>query len=226
MENKKFLIIGGTHGIGKQIVENLEASGNTVITLARSASAQHQCDVLDFTEPLPEIHDSIEGLVYCPGTVNIKPLAQISFDEFKTDWEINALGAFRVIKEYFQNLKKAEKAAILLFSTVAVKQGMPYHSSISSAKGAVEGLTLSLAAELAPKIRVNAIAPSITDTPLVEKILTSETKRESLAKRHPLQKIGTPEDIAKAAEFLLSDDSSWITGQIIGVDGGLGSLRI
>ncbi len=142
------------------------------------------------------------------------------------EFQLNALGAFRVIQQLANRLKAAGNASVVLFSTVAVTQGMPYHASSAMAKGAIEGLTRSLAAELAPSIRVNAIAPSLTDTPLASRILSSDERREASAQRHPLKRVGTPLDIAQCATFLLSDQATWITGQIIGVDGGMGSLKL
>jgi NAD(P)-dependent dehydrogenase (short-subunit alcohol dehydrogenase family) len=170
--------------------------------------------------------DKLCGLAYCPGTIRLRPFARLTEDEFLEDYRINLLGAVAVIKGCLNSLKKADHtAAIVLFSTVAVGTGMPFHASIASAKGAVEGLTRSLAAEFAPRIRVNAIAPSLTDTPLAKALLADESKRTAAADRHPLKRTGTPRELAEVAHFLLSDSASWITGQIISVDGGMGAVR-
>ncbi|MEM1281968.1 MAG: SDR family oxidoreductase [Chlamydiota bacterium] len=224
--SNRILVVGGTHGIGRVLKDLLVEQGDEVITIARSEGVSFQCDVVNFDQELPNIEGPLHGLVYCPGTVDLKPFGQLSLEDFKRDWEVNALGAFRLLQNYLPQIKQADFSSIVLFSTVAVKVGMPFHSSISAAKGAVEGMTRSLAAELAPKIRVNAIAPSLTDTPLVEGLLSSDAKRQALGKRHPLDRVGNPEDIAKAAAFLLSEDSSWVTGQVIGIDGGMSTLKV
>lgn len=225
---KNYVIIGGASGIGKGIAEKLLAKGNRVITVSRRESsetggAEHiSADIMsggDFELPA-EIH----GLAYAPGSINLKPFQRLKDEDFTADLEINLLGAVRAIRKALPALKKAGDASILLFSTVAVQTGMPFHASVASAKGAVEGLTRALAAELAPKIRVNAIAPSITDTPLASGILSNEKRREASAQNHPLKRVGEVEDIASTAEWLLTG-AGWVTGQIIKVDGGLSALR-
>lgn len=230
---KKYLIIGGTSGIGLEITKLLVAKNNQVIVISRQKRnieelnnvIFYSADVTKPIEELPEIDDKLNGLVYCPGTINLKPFKNLKIDDFKYDFEINFLGAVKIINKYLNNLNQTDGASIVLFSTVAVQTGMPYHSSIASAKGAVEGLTRSLAAEFAPKIRVNCIAPSLTNTPLAEKFLNSESKLQSSIDRHPLKRIGNPTEIAELVYFLLSDSSSFITGQIIKVDGGISSIR-
>jgi len=170
--------------------------------------------------------DGLHGVVYCPGTIRLKPIQRLTREDFLEDLQINFLGAVHVIQACLPNLKKSPTgASILLFSTVAVTTGMPFHASIAGAKGAVEGLTRSLAAELAPRIRVNAIAPSLTDTPLAAGLLSSEEKRQAAAERHPMKRIGSAQDIARLALFLLSDDAGWITGQVFHADGGMSALR-
>jgi NAD(P)-dependent dehydrogenase (short-subunit alcohol dehydrogenase family) len=230
---KKYLIIGGTSGIGLEITKLLVAKNNQVIVISRQKRnieelnnvIFYSADVTKPIEELPEIDDKLNGLVYCPGTINLKPFKNLKIDDFKYDFEINFLGAVKIINKYLNNLYQTDVASIVLFSTVAVQTGMPYHSSIASAKGAVESLTRSLAAEFAPKIRVNCIAPSLTNTPLAEKFLNSESKLQSSIDRHPLKRIGNPTEIAELVYFLLSDSSSFITGQIIKVDGGISSIR-
>lgn len=176
---------------------------------------------------LPDITQPLDGLVYFPGTINLKPLHRTTEEEFLQEYKINALGAVSVVQRYLQNLKNAGPTPSIVFlSTVAVAQGMNFHTSISMAKGAVEGLTLALAAELAPTIRVNAVAPSLTASPLAEKLINSPEKLEASGKRHPLRRVGQPEDIANAVCFLLGDQSDWITGQILGVDGGMSTIRM
>ncbi|MEZ4949679.1 MAG: SDR family oxidoreductase [Saprospiraceae bacterium] len=157
---------------------------------------------------------------------NLKPFRSLKAEDFRTDFEINVLGAVKSLSKVEKSLRKNPGSSIILFSTVAVGQGMPYHSSVAASKGAIEGMVRSLAAEWAPVVRVNAIAPSLTDTPLASRLLSTEERREQSAERHPLKRVGSPDDIAAMASFLLSEESSWISGQIIGVDGGMAALRI
>ena len=175
---------------------------------------------------LPLINESIDGLVYFPGTINLKPFNRLTINDFLTDYQINSLGAVAFIQTYLPNLKTGTNPSIVLISSVAVSLGMPYHSSISMAKGAIEGLTKALAAEFAPDIRVNCIAPSLTNTPLAEKFINTPEKLDVSQKRNPLKKIGTPDDLANAIEFLLNSKSNWITGQILAVDGGMNTIKL
>lgn len=230
-DTKNYLIIGGNSGIGKSLATRLIAKNYAVILASRNGTSDPGIKSIVYdslrdelkSESLPE---HLDGLVYCPGSINLKPFHRISDQEFLDEFNINVLGAIRTIRSVLPLLKKSEHASIVLFSTVAVQQGMSFHSSIASAKGAIEGLTRSLAAELAPKIRVNAIAPSLTNTPLAGKLLASDDKKKASDERHPLKRIGEADDIAALASFLLSADSSWITGQIIHADGGLSALRV
>lgn len=228
---KKILVIGGSKGIGQEIVKSLSEEAE-VYAIARSEVFQQtnvksfKVDITSENLPLDELPDQIDGLAYCPGSINLKPFRSFKKEEVLADWEVNYWGAFSAIQQVLPKLKKAEQSSIVLFSTVAVSQGLPFHASIASAKGAIEGLVRSLAAELAPKIRVNGIAPSLTDTGLAEKLLNSDKKRAASADRHPLRRIGNVEDMAKAAKYLLTDDSSWVSGQILSVDGGMSTLRI
>lgn len=229
---KTFLIVGGTSGIGLEVTKILSRN-NRVIVISRTKRNIDGLDNVEFfsaditksIEELPQISDSIDGMVYSPGTINLKPLKSLKLEDFQYDFEVNLLGAVKVINKYFNNLKDAGKSSIVLFSTVAVQTGMPYHASIASAKGAIEGLTRSLAAEFAPNIRVNCIAPSITYTPLAEKLLNNETKVKASEERHPLKRIGSAKEIAELVAFILSDSASFITGQIITVDGGISSIK-
>lgn len=230
---KTFLIVGGTSGIGLETTKIL-SKNNQVFVLARKNKNLDELTNVNFFEAdvtksihqLPQIDTPFHGLVYCPGSINLKPFKSLKVDDFQNEFEVNLLGAVKVINKYFNNLKSAEKSSIVLFSTVAVQTGMQYHASIASAKGAVEGLTRSLAAEFAPNIRVNCIAPSITNTPLAEKLLNNESKIKASEERHPLKRIGDAGEIAGLVEVLLNDYSSFITGQIIKVDGGISSLKL
>lgn len=225
---KRYLVIGGSSGIGKSIIEKLLDKGYEVVNISRSKPdiegiEHHSFDILSDTIALDD--QPIDGLIYCPGSINLKPFHRLKIEEFQNDLEVNYLGAVKAVQALLPNLKKSESASIVLISTVAVQTGMAFHSSIAGAKGAVEGLTRALAAELAPKIRVNAIAPSIIDTPLASKLLSTDEKMQQLGARHPLQRVGEARDISSLATFLLTEDSSWITGQIISVDGGMGSIK-
>lgn len=231
---KNIVIIGCGQGIGFAAAKILSENHN-VIGISRTESTEiknlniqfHPMDILsgNLNEIIfPEV---IDGLVYAPGSINLKPFNRLSIEDFENDFEVNVLGAVKAIQKLLPNLKKSESASVVLFSSVAAKLGMPFHASISASKSAVEGLTKSLAAELsAQKVRVNAIAPSLTDTNLASTLLSTPEKREASRKRHPLQRVGTADEIAKMVEFLLDENSSWITGQIIGIDGGMSNIKL
>ncbi|AMR34361.1 oxidoreductase [Mucilaginibacter sp. PAMC 26640] len=234
LKNKNILIVGGSSGIGLSLIKHLAIQEANIFNISRNPSAEWpeginhiQADILgDLSAVVDQLPDQLHGLVYSAGSINLKPFQRLTNDDFLNDYKINVLGATEIIRMALKGLKNAGGASIVLYSSVAAKAGMPFHASIAAAKGAIEGLTVSLAAELSTsQIRVNAIAPSLTDTPLAQSLLSTEEKRSSSAKRHPLGKIGKPDDIAFATQFLLSEHSGWITGQIIGIDGGLGALR-
>ena len=229
---KNILLIGGSYGIGNAIAKALQNDANVFIASRTNENLaglniQHisfdaALDTLNTTS-LPSI---IDGLVYCPGSINLRPFKGLKPEAFEADLQINFIGLVKVIQAVLPNLVASEQSSIVLFSSVAASMGMPFHTSVAAAKGAIEGFAKALAAEYAPKIRVNVIAPSLTDTPLADKFLSSEEKRDKSALRHPLKRFGTAEDIAEMASFLLSDKSSWISGQIFHVDGGMSSLLV
>ncbi|HLO52686.1 MAG TPA: SDR family oxidoreductase [Saprospiraceae bacterium] len=234
MSHKNFVIIGGSKGIGHAIVQRLTQQNHRVIVISRTLDQLESNPLIEYIQKdiikdelsPSELPDVIDGLIYCPGSIVLKPFKSLSEEQFSEDFAINCLGAVKSIKASLNGLKKSEShPSIVLFSTVAVSQGMPFHASIAAAKGAVEGLTKSLAAEFAPTIRVNCIAPSLTDTPLAAKILSSPEKIQAAEQRHPLKSIGNADDLAGMAVFLLSQDAKWISGQILHVDGGMSTLR-
>ncbi len=229
-EQRNFLIIGGSSGIGFATAKQLNEKGHNVIIASRnpiqaSGITSIVFDALTDILDLASLPLSLDGVAYCPGSINLKPFHRLTDQEFIDDFMLNAVGAAKTIRTILPLLKNTHQSAIVLFSTIAVTQGMPFHASIAMAKGAVEGLTKSLAAELSPKIRVNCIAPSLTNTPLASRLLATEEKKIASAERHPLKKVGEPTDIASLAAFLLTNSSSWITGQIIHIDGGMSTLR-
>lgn len=227
---RTILLIGGNSGIGLATARLLQAEGHNLFAAARTAGPLAEMGIpvqeFDALAPVPlDLPPVLDGLVYFPGSITLKPFHRLTTEDFLNDYRINCLGAALAIQSALPALKASAAASVVLFSTVAVAQGMAFHASIAAAKGAVEGLTVSLAAELAPKIRINAIAPSLTDTPLAGNLLNSDAKKEASAKRHPLQQVGDPEDVAALVAFLLSDTSKFFTGQILRPDGGLSSIR-
>ena len=228
---KTILLIGGSYGIGSSISSKLENDYNVIIASRTNENISKNTthftfDVLKDDIASLDLPEKIDGLVYCPGSINLKPFKMLSPDVFKEDMEINFNSLVRVVHGLLPRLKYSEQASLVFFSTVAVKVGMPFHTSVAAAKGAIEGFAKALAAEYAPNFRVNVIAPSLTDSPLASKLLNSDAKKEKMAERHPLKKVGTTDDIAAMAAFLLSEDSKWITGQVFGVDGGLSALNV
>lgn len=230
------VIAGGSKGIGLELVKllaphatRLDVWSRTADELPASGTIRHAaCDFSVPDAPLPELPDEVQAAVYCPGTINLRSWKSLQVADFRRDLEVNLIGAIRFLQACHPRLKghEGEPASVVLFSTVAVAQGMPMHASVAAAKGAIEGLMRSLAAEWAPKIRVNAIAPALTDTPLSSRLLSTPEKREAMAARYPLHRIGTATEIARAAMFLVSSESGWITGQVLGVDGGMSTCRV
>ena len=232
---KTIICIGGTMGIGKEVISKLLERENKVHlysrsvpeeSIANSSLLSHVPYDVNGDFPIETLPESIDGYIYFPGSINLRPFERLSIDDFTNDLNINYLNNVKVLQKVMPKLKKSTNdASVVFFSTVAVKTGMPFHASIAGAKGALEGLTTSLASEYAPKVRVNCISPSLTDTPLASKITANEKMLEASASKHPLKRIGTTEDLANIAVFLLGSESSWITGQNIGCDGGMSTLR-
>ncbi|WP_062059332.1 SDR family NAD(P)-dependent oxidoreductase [Aquimarina longa] len=229
---KNILLIGGSHGIGFEIALKLYNDHNLFIASRTSENLSNlEVTHIPYDASKDEIDisilpDRIDGFVYCPGSINLKPFKMLTPTIFEEDMQINFMFLVKIIHALLPKLTNSDQASLVFFSTVAVKVGMPFHTSIAAAKGAIEGFAKALAAEYAPQFRVNVIAPSLTDTSLAKRLLNNEKKKEMMNNRHPMKRVGKAEDIANIAQFLLSDDSSWVTGQVIGVDGGMSTLNI
>ena len=227
---KTIIIVGGSRGIGRATLEAL-LPNNKLINISRNSPdidhvnlTHYNCDVI--SDELPNI-EFADGLIYCPGSINLKPFKRLSLEDFRSDFEINVIGAIKSIQAYSPALIKSESgSSIVLFSTVATAMGMPFHASVSTAKSAVEGLMKSVAADLAPKVRVNAIAPTITQTDLAAKLLRNERMIENTIQRHPLKKFLEPSEVAAMVEYLISDVSKSISGQVFKLDCGIVSLKV
>lgn len=230
--SKNILIVGASSQIALTTAELLSEKGYNLILASRDSSkiegfensSKIDYDPSDASAKI-DLPDSLEGLLFAPGSINLKPFQRLKADDFLEDFNINVINAVNAISMALPKLRKAEKSSVVMFSTVAVGLGMPFHASIASAKGAVEGMVRSLAAEFAPKVRFNAVAPSLVDTPLAENLLNNDKKKEMSANNHPLKRYGNSKDIANAAAYLLSEDSDWVTGQIMKVDGGMSALK-
>ncbi|MBL3658960.1 SDR family NAD(P)-dependent oxidoreductase [Fulvivirga sediminis] len=229
---RNYIIIGGSSGIGASLVQLLGNEGANVIAsynnnvMSDTKNVRYfKFDVLSDQLNLDDLPEEIHGLAYCPGSINLKPFHRFKEQNFIDDFKLNVIGATNIIQQLLPKLKASGEASIVLFSTVAVQQGFNFHAQVSISKGAIEGLTRALSAEFAPSIRVNAIAPSLTDTPLAEGLLNNQGKIEKQSELNPLKRVGKATDISEVAKFLLSQNSSWITGQIIHVDGGFSTIK-
>ena len=220
---KHYLLVGASSAIAQATKHHLMNDGHSVVQLSRN-SLHSDVPIMDYLGELPKMVQSLDGLVYFPGSINLKPFRSLKLEDFQHDLNVHFLGAVNVLKTYFNQLN--EGASVVMISSVAATTGMPFHASVASVKSAVEGLGKSLAAEWAPKIRVNVVAPSLTITPMAEKFTNTAEKIEASAQRHPLKRLGQPHDLASVIRFLLSDESSWITGQVLSVDGGLGAIKV
>lgn len=228
---KNILIIGGSSGVGRALVDLLTLEHNIYVasrsneSLANTGVTHISYDVMNDALDLSNLPEQLDGFVYCPGSINLRPFRGLKPQTFQDDFNLNVIGAVRTLQAVLPLLQKSPQASLVFYSTVAVSTGMPFHASVAAAKGALEGLTRSLAAEYAPKFRVNCIAPSLTDTPLADKFLNNEAKLEKAQERHPLKQVGTAKNIAQMTAFLLGEESQWMTGQILHVDGGIGDLK-
>lgn len=228
---KNYLIIGGSSGIGKALTAELATAHNVYASYYNNPipntdkTHYFHIDVTQEEFNLDMLPNEIHGLAYCPGSINLKPFHRLKPSQFMTDYNFQVVGAIKVIQAVLPKLKNSSSASIVLFSTVAVQTGIGFHSMVSASKGAIEGLTRALAAELAPNIRVNAIAPSLTHTSLAERFINTPEKKQAQTLKNPLKKLGAPKDVANAAAFLLTSKSSWITGQVIHIDGGFGTIN-
>ncbi len=229
---KNILLIGGSYGIGLALAKLVQHDNKVFVASRTNASLAGMnvthipFDVLTDTIDPSLLPTTLDGLVYCPGSINLRPFKGIKPETFESDLQINFIGLVKVIQSVLPLLNASEQSSLVLFSSVAATMGMPFHTSVAASKGAIEGFAKALAAEYTPKIRVNVIAPSLTETPLADKFLNNEQKKEKSAERHPLKRFGQPDDLAQIAEFLLSDKSSWITGQVFHVDGGMSTLLV
>ena len=228
---KNILIIGGSSGIGRALVDILAPAHNVYVASRSDESLNNTgvnhlaFDALSDALDVSALPEQLDGYVYCPGSINLRPFRGLKPETFQQDFDLNVVGAVKSLQTVLPLLQKSDAASLVFFSTVAVQTGMPFHASVAAAKGAIEGLTRSLAAEYAPKFRVNCIAPSLTQTPLADKFLNNEAKLEKAQARHPLQQVGSAKNIAQMAAFLLGEESQWMTGQILHVDGGIGDLK-
>jgi NAD(P)-dependent dehydrogenase (short-subunit alcohol dehydrogenase family) len=229
---KNILLIGGTKGIGLEIVKALENKHNIFVASRTNENLEGKnvnhftFDALVDDISMMNLPEKLDGLVFCPGSINLKPFKMLKISDFEKDMSLNFMALVKITHKLLDRLKASDQASIVYFSTVAVQTGMPFHTSVAAAKGAIEGFARSLAAEYAPSFRVNVIAPSLTDTPLAKRLLGNEKKKEMMNQRHPMKRVGTAKDIASIAAFLLSEESTWITGQVFGVDGGMSSLNV
>jgi len=226
---KTIVLIGASSAIARSLATILEKEGKQIISLSRNTpgapfSEYHPTQNL-LNDPLPVYEGKVDGLVYFPGSIQLKPFRALKTADFVQDLEVNVLSAIRGIQHFLPNLSASSEASVVLVSSVAAATGLPFHASVSVSKGALESLVRALAAEFAGKIRFNAVAPSLTDTPLASKLLSSPEKIEAAQQRNPMKKVGTPEELANSIEFLLSTKSSWITGQVLAVDGGMSNIK-
>lgn len=232
MSKKQWLLVGGNSGMGAAIVDRLLARDDEIWCLSRhieqfsGAVHKRQWNVLEQDFPVDFLPEKLDGLIYCPGSIRLKPFTQIRLEEFQEDLALNTFGAIKALQACYSPLSKSEHASVLLFSTVAVQTGLKFHASVATAKGALEGLVRSLAAEWAPRIRVNAVAPALIETPLSQPLIRDDKRRQGIEQMNPMKRIGQPDSIASLSEWLLTMPTPFVTGQVFAVDGGMSSVRV
>lgn len=231
LQGRRMLVVGGSSGIGSAILQTLDRADAELYNISRRKSevknvTNISLDVTaDFTD-IEGLPDTLNGLIYCPGSINLKPFQGFKPEDFRKDFELNFLGAVKVLQAVKKQIKASDTCSVVFFSTVAVALGMNYHTSIGAAKGALEGFMRSMAAEYAGTgVRFNAIAPSLTDTPMAKNLLSSAEKRRLSEERHPIKRVGSATEVAECVKYLVSDASAWVTGQVFRIDGGLSSVR-
>lgn len=228
---KNILLIGGSHGIANAIVQQLHQQHNVYVACRENDNLPSTVTHIAFDAvtdqlDLNALPDYLDGFAYCPGSINLKPFKMLRQEHYEQDMEINFFSMIKATRSVLPLLTKKGNSSMVFFSSVAVGTGMPFHTSIAAAKGAIEGFSRALAAEYAPQVRVNVIAPSLVDTPLAGRLLNNDTKKEKMGTMHPLKRVGTPQDVAQMACFLLEQNNGWMTGQVIGIDGGKSTLNI
>lgn len=229
--SRNILLIGGSHGIGNAIVQHMHTDNNLFVASRENENLPAGVTHIPFNALEDELDTSalpsqLHGFVYCPGSINLKPFKMLKQSHFEDDMNINFFALLKVTRSVLPLLTASGAGSMVYFSTVAVGTGMPFHTSVAAAKGAIEGFAKALAAEYAPTVRVNVIAPSLVDTPLAGRLLNNDAKKEKMGEMHPLKRVGNVNDVASLAAYLLNQNEGWMTGQVLGIDGGKSTLSM